>query len=209
MNKFEVIGLDDTDVLNGIMVESFDRLPKTPLANPIDQNKVSTPRLLVEQSLCGELSEIAVKVAQGLGIFAGREIHLDHVVTVFTPPEPEPQETDLIMCLTWGQFVDTDRVTHSIDVVGLDSTYPGYFGPRCGVLDLVESDKYEQYYGSSGVGCIQTAYANFNTSSYWVTSTVADVASGTNLMGEISQGKYNDFKTESLRRPFLDLGLLV
>lgn len=211
MSKFEVIGNDDTDILNEIMIEAYKRLANSPFVSELGVQQ-TTPRSLVEQSLCGDASHLAVKIAHEQKIFAAREIHHNHAVALFTPPDTRSQETDTIMCLTWGQFSDSATVSDRIESMGLNPDYPGYVGARAGAIALLggEKEQYDEYYGSSGVVGIQTAYAVFGESirPHWITSAVDEVSVGNNPIGEISQEKYHRVKQEEAIRPFRNLGLL-
>jgi hypothetical protein len=113
------------------------------------------------RTMCINASDAVTRAAYTLGILASREGHgstspsgveghdnIGHYITSFGALEEPPQETDPIICLTWGQFNPDQFIDRR----------RAYFGPRVGILQLVGINNYRSYYSSSSAVIRQITY---------------------------------------------------
>ncbi|HSX31313.1 MAG TPA: hypothetical protein VLE99_05335 [Candidatus Saccharimonadales bacterium] len=132
---------------------------------------------LVGQGRCVEASDAATRAAYCLGIVASRIVAGNtHFHTSFAPLDAMPSEDDLILCMTWAQFVP-DLWTNPARLKELQP----YFGPRRGMADLVTVWKYRTYFAPDSISFRQTVHRprrDMPSRHRWLATTPEEVASG-------------------------------
>jgi len=187
MTGLELINATDEAVAADIASIAYKRLglnlaPRHPL----------TPLEISELGVCFEASDEVTRVAYGLGVFATREVHHSHCITNFSDASVLPNPDDLIMCLTWGQYVDQDQYQAGIKTLG--ATRPAYFGRREQIkkklgIGVAEYDVgyspdtilYRQTTHTPSVGYFQHK---------WLTTSPSDLAKGSYRVGEVPPSDY-------------------
>lgn len=198
---YEVLQPEDTRVIHHLMVEAYKLVSENAkLMGNWASN--GSPREVVCRPYCGGMSGLLAKMALEKGYFAAREIHQGHVITGFTPPNPQPTDEDVIACMTWAQFVhDREKQDQVIDKMGLDPAFPGYVGLRGAAAGLFESP-ITHYAGFSAdtLSSYQTAYMVTDQpplQTRWVSHGVQDMAAAHVLVGEINADTFRSLERQN------------
>lgn len=149
MAEWQTLTPGDTDLAQQIIEASYEAAHDINILGLVTPG-VKTPEVIGISGVCIEMSDIATRMAHGLGIVATRERHQrgSHHITSFGPLGQEPSEEDLILCLTWGQF--NQSLYRRLG-------WP-YFGPRHGIEPYITHGRYRGAYSSSSVLLRQTLH---------------------------------------------------
>ncbi len=193
MKSLEVIGANDTAMAAVIMYESYQRI-LDPQTRPAEMGR--RPRSSFEVAtlpICFSASDIVTRVAHDMGVYATRELHRQHGITNFSPPDTKPAEIDLIMCLTWGQYVCPREFEEVVHANGIEAN-PGYFGSRIEIMPRLHIKPmwYIPNYGEDSVLSRQVTYSSRPNSNRkkWLDTTVDELISGEYPIGEVEPDSY-------------------
>jgi hypothetical protein len=152
------IGYQDQEAAAEVIDLAYNLLSKSEKLPKDNQARVEH---VGRRTMCVNASDAVTRAAYSLGILAFREGHgttsahgveghdnIGHYITSFGVLEEPPQETDPIICLTWGQFNPDQFIDRR----------RAYFGPRVGILQLVGINNYRSYYSSSSAAIRQITY---------------------------------------------------
>ena len=188
MARLEAIGSDALVAAGDIMTAAYADIIERPLRNTTKLTELRIGQV----SICGAASDAVTRAAYSLGIYAAREVHPLHCLTVFGMPGTLPSDDDPVMCLTWGQFVDEEKYKEYVERSGQE--HPGYFGPRAGIMELLRKlDATWQgidQYSPQTVRYRQVTYAPTTDTDLrflWLESSPEDVAKGLYPVGEAGQ----------------------
>jgi hypothetical protein len=207
MRNYELLGAGDSDVVAAIMDETYAHIfdgsnsPSDSIARMC--GGILTPYAVSKVGVCYNASDLATRTAQRLGVFAAREIHFSHGITSFSDPTKKPADDDLIMCLTWGQYVKPNTYATVVEQAGTGNR-PGYFGPRKWIQDFVDlrHQTFENSYGVESIRYRQTAYSErsqlyVDPLKDWLLTTPEEVMTGEYPVGEIEHDAYPNSKWAS------------
>ena len=108
MSEYRLIGRVDTSAFSEITELATNTLyainPDEPQVNTSELLRALKNGELGIRSYCWVASDAVTRAAHSLGIMASRESTGFHFFTSFAPLNAMPDNDDLIMCMTWGQY---------------------------------------------------------------------------------------------------------
>ncbi len=156
----EIIGKSVSEIRQNAFYSIFEE-------NPLRSDKAYLAMqndTLTTSSICEEASDAVTYVAHQLGFRATRQFasaratrqfqSRGHYVTSFSDPGKLPSESDLVMCLTWGQFLDYSTGTYPTKLI------KPFFGERGQLKHILPPDQYQRYFAPSAILFAETAYRN-------------------------------------------------
>ena len=195
MEALELLRPHDMTVAHTLMEAAYAQMPTvSPLAASIRGGDL-TPFELSRLPVCFSASDLVTRTAHRMGIMASREIHNSHAITSFGPADALPSEDDLIMCLTWGQYLRSHVHAKTVDSM-FTRSHPGYFGLRKHVLVTLPMSPsyYAREYESSSVARRQVTHSserqNILDATAWLPTSPAAVQTGNYPIGKVQYTAY-------------------
>jgi hypothetical protein len=175
----------DTEVVEKILRQTYDFLQGKRFGG-LPEHNVKIPEVIGRSDVCEPMSDVVIRIAQGLGVVASREVHQGHLFISFTPINQLPGEDDLVLCTTWGQF----------NQAAFEHNPSPFFGRRADMARLVGPRQYALSFSSESVRYRQVAHApiiedgQIMAEAKWLKTTPEQVQAGDIPIGEVNPDEF-------------------